>query len=76
MDWLLYDWNIAANIYLFKVKNKNPRKRCEIWSKLPIKTPERHWRRSAVFIVYFETISHLFFSVFIVDFEKVNIGLD
>ena len=31
-----------ANIYLFKVNNRNTRKRCEIWSKLTIKTPERH----------------------------------
>ena len=36
----------AANIYLFKVINRNLRKRCEICSKLTIKTSERcHWRR-------------------------------
>ena len=29
------------DIYLFKVNNKNTRKRCEICSKLTIKTPER-----------------------------------
>ena len=29
-----------ANIYLFKVNNKNNRKRCEICSKLTVKTPE------------------------------------
>ena len=35
--------------------------------------PERrHWRRSCVFIVNFEYISHLF-SVSIVDFEQVNV---
>ena len=28
-----------ANIYLFKVNNKNTRKRCEICSMLTIKTP-------------------------------------
>ena len=34
--------------------------RCEICSKLIIKTPKRrHWRRSDVFIVNFENISHL-----------------
>ena len=37
--------------------------RCEICSKLTIKTPERHassqWRRSGVFIVNFEHISHV-----------------
>ena len=30
-----------AGIYLFKVNNKNTRTRCEICSKLTIKTPER-----------------------------------
>ena len=30
-----------TNIYLFKVNNRNTRKRCEICSKLTIKTPER-----------------------------------
>ena len=49
------------NIYLFKVNNINIRKRCDIYSKLTIKTPERrHWRRSSVFMVNFEYISHLF----------------
>ena len=50
-----------ANICLFKVSNKNYRKRYEICSKLTTETPEqRHWRRSVVFIVNFEHISHLF----------------
>ena len=53
--------NHAANIYLFKVNNRNTRKRSEICSKLTIKTPERRQRRrSGVFIVNFEHISHLF----------------
>ena len=30
-----------ASIYLFKINNKNTRTRCEICSKLEIKTPER-----------------------------------
>ena len=30
-----------ANIYLFKVNNRNTRKRCEVSSKLIIKAPER-----------------------------------
>ena len=30
-----------ANIYLFKVNSKISRKRCEICSKLTMKTPER-----------------------------------
>ena len=36
---------IKANIYLFKVSNRNTRKRYEIFSKLTIKTPERRQRR-------------------------------
>ena len=31
----------TANIYLFKVNNKNNKKRSDICSKLTIKTPER-----------------------------------
>ena len=30
----------AVNFYLFKVSNRNTRKRCEICPKLAIKTPE------------------------------------
>ena len=41
-----------AGIYLLKVNNRNTRTRCEICSKLTIKTP-------GVFIVNFEHISHL-----------------
>ena len=49
-----------AGIYLPKVKNRNTRTRCEVCSKLTIKTPERrYWRHSGVFIVNFEYISHL-----------------
>ena len=49
-----------AGFYLFKVNNRNTRTRCEIRSKLTMKTPERRqWRRSGVFIVNFERISHL-----------------
>ena len=49
-----------AGIYLIKVNNRNTRNRCEICSKLTIKTPERRqWRRSGVFIVSFKHISHL-----------------
>ena len=60
-------WNesIPGNIYLFKVKNRNTRKRREICSKLKltIKTGERRqWRRSDFFIVNFnfEHVSNLF----------------
>ena len=46
---------------MFKVNNRNTRKKYEICSKLTlkIKIPEqRQWRRSGVFIVNFEHISH------------------
>ena len=43
--------------YMFKVNNRSSRTRCEICSKLTIKTPERRqWRRSSVF----PAIIHLF----------------
>ena len=58
-----------AGIYLLNVNNRNTRARCEICSKLTIKTPERcHWHRLYVFIVNFEHISHL---VSIINFEHV-----
>ena len=64
-----------AGIYLLKVNNRNTRTRCEICSKLTIKTLERcHWRSFGVFIVNFEHISYLFSSVFIVKFEHVIAG--
>ena len=48
---------IPAGIYLFKVNNKKTRTRCEIYSKLKEKTPERrHWPHSGVFIVNFEHV--------------------
>ena len=50
-----------AGIYLYKVYNENTQTMCEICSKLTIKTPERRQgRRSGVFIVNFEQISHIF----------------
>ena len=50
----------SSGIYMFKVNNRNTTTRCEIRSKLTIKTPERRkWRRSDVYIVNFEHISHL-----------------
>ena len=60
------------NIYLFKVNNRNTRKRCEIWSKLTIKTPERpHWRRSGVFIVNFEHIWYLLLEFLLLNLSKL-----
>ena len=49
-----------AGIHLVKVNIKNIRTRYEICSKLTIKTAgRRQWRRSGVFVVNFEHISHL-----------------
>ena len=49
-----------AGIYLLKVTNKDTRTRCEISSKLTIKTPEQcHWCPSGVLNVNFEHISYL-----------------
>ena len=60
--------HLPGNMWLFKVRNRNTRKRCEIYSKLTIKTPERRqWRRSGTFIVDFFIIS-------IVDFEQVSVS--
>ena len=60
---------------MFKVKNRNTRTRYEICSKLTIRIPERwQWRRSGIFIVNFEHISHLVLVLSIVKFEHVNEG--
>ena len=48
---------LPAGIYLPKVSNESIRTRCKICWKLTIKAPAR--RRSDVFIVKFEHISHL-----------------
>ena len=57
---IFHEIAFPAGIYLLKVNNRNTRKRCETCSKLTIKRPEqRRWRRSTVFIVNFEHISHL-----------------
>ena len=62
---------------MFKVNNKNTRIKREVCSKLTIKTSERrHWRRSGVFIVNFEHISHLVLVFLFVHFEHVIVGWD
>ena len=77
IHYLLFYWQVTKYDYhelqkcqiplseydLFKVNQRKTLKTCEICSKLTIKTPERR-RRSAVFIVKFENISH-FFLVFL-----------
>ena len=55
---------VPAGNYMLKVNNRNTRTRCEISSKLTIKTPERcQW-------TYFTPCC----SVSIVNFEQVNTG--
>ena len=57
----LKKYNFPANIYLFKVCNRNTRKRYKLYSRLSIKTPERRQcHSSGIFFVNFEHISHLF----------------
>ena len=52
--------NNPVRIYLLKVNSRSTRTRCEICSKLTIKIPEQcQWRRSDVFMITFEHISHL-----------------
>ena len=54
-----------ANIYLFKVNNGNTRTKCEICSKLTIKTlGQRKRHRCGVFIIDFEQISHIVWLMF------------
>ena len=49
-----------AGIFLFNVNDGNIRTIYKICSKLTTKTPEqRQWRRSGVFIINFEQISHI-----------------
>ena len=47
---------LAGN-YRFKVNNKNTRTKCEICSKLTIKTSERFHRRSSVFNVNYKQVN-------------------
>ena len=62
---------IPVGIYLFKGYNRNTRARCEICSKLTIKTPERRqWRLSGVISVNFEHISHFVLVFLLLTFSK------
>ena len=63
-----------ANICLLIFRKIKTRKRCEVCSKLIIKTQERrHWCCSGVFIVNFKHFIH-FSSVSILDFKQVNVS--
>ena len=56
-------WVNAAGNYLFKVNNRNTGTRCEIYSKLTIKTPEpRNWRRLYYYLFFFGTKNYSTYS--------------
>ena len=58
---------------MFKVINVNTRPRCEICSKLTIKTPERRqWCRSGVFIVNYELISNLVLVFLLITLSRLS----
>ena len=57
---------------MFKVINKNIRARCEICSKVPIKTPEQPVGDVLVSLLLTLNIFHTFSSVSIVNFEQIN----
>ena len=54
-QWLEQYASDLANIYFFKFNNRNTRKRCEVCSKLTIKTPEGPF--SSVSIADFEQVN-------------------
>ena len=57
--------NLSAIICLFKLNNRNIRKKWEIYLKLAIKTQEKHqWRRSDIFIANVVHISHFYLVFF------------
>ena len=54
-----------ANIYVLKVNNRNTRKRCEICSKLTIKTPENVIDVVLLFLLLTWNMFRTFFLVFL-----------
>ena len=60
-----------TDIYLFKVNNKNTKTMCEICSKLTMKKTERCYkRRSNVFFVNYEHISHIVLVLLLLTLKK------
>ena len=62
--WNIFD-PLSTIIYLLKINNWYTRKRCEICSKLTVKTQTSFW----CLWIYFTP----FFSVYIVGFEQMNV---
>ena len=60
---------IPAGNYMFKVSNRNTRKRCEICSKLTIK-----YQNDANGVIFYNTYFTHFSSISIVNFEQVYAG--
>ena len=72
-NWKMTNYTQCA-LSLLKVNSRNTRTKCEICSKLTIKTPERcYWCRSDIFIVNFEHFTPCS-SVSIVNIEHVIAG--
>ena len=69
----MYHNSIPAGIYLLKVNNRNTITRCEICSKLIIKTPEQ---RQCVILVSLLLTLNIFHTLFYVNFEHVIAGWD
>ena len=69
---LKYFVHWLVGIYMFKVGNRNTRTRCEICSKLTIKTKERHHLSFWCLYCQLWTYFILSFSAAIVNFEQVN----
>ena len=63
-----------ANIHLFKISNRNTRKRCETCLKLTIKISGRRHRLVLVFLLLTLKTYLTPFSRFSVDFEQVNVS--
>ena len=61
-----------ANIYLFKINNRNARKRRVIISKLTMKAPEHDVVLASLLLTL--NIFHTLSSVSSVDFEQVNLS--
>ena len=62
-----------ANIYLVKVNNRNTTERCEMCSKITIKTLDRFNDVVLVSLLLTVNIISSFSSVSVVDFEQINV---
>ena len=68
--------SFLASIYSFKVNNRNTRKRCEISSKLTIKTPEPcQWQQWGQHFVDFQQVNVSWvFLIFLVTDREIRLG--